>query len=39
MAKQFMPEVSDKERIMILQQNADKIEQVQCCEDFVIIYE
>lgn len=27
MIKKFMPELSDKERIMILQQNADKIEQ------------
>lgn len=27
MSRQFMPGLSDKERIMILQQNADKIEQ------------
>lgn len=27
MTKKFMPGLSDKERIMILQQNADKIEQ------------
>jgi hypothetical protein len=25
--KQFMPEVSDKDRVLILQQNADKVEQ------------
>ena len=27
MTKQFMPELSDRERMLILQQNADKIEQ------------
>lgn len=27
MSKKFMPELSDKERMLILQQNADKVEK------------